>query len=68
MMKAGCLEGIQEIYGFHNSNSSINPFGYFSCKEGPVLATGCIVYMKIKGTGGHGSEPESLKYALPKAI
>lgn len=29
-----------------------------------------ITYVKIsiKGTGGHGSEPETLKYALPKAI
>lgn len=68
MIEAGCLKGIQEIYGFHNSNSSRYPFGYVSCKEGPFMASGCGATIKIKGTGGHGSEPESLKYALPKAI
>jgi metal-dependent amidase/aminoacylase/carboxypeptidase family protein len=32
------------------------------------MAAACDVKIKITGTGGHGSEPESLKYALPKAI
>ena len=32
------------------------------------MAAGCGATIKIKGTGGHGSEPENLKYALPKAI
>lgn len=33
-----------------------------------MTAAATIIKIKIKGQGGHGSEPESLKYALPKAI
>jgi amidohydrolase len=68
MIEAGCLAGVDEIYGFHNHNIPLLPFGYFSCKEGPIMASITYLKVSITGTGGHGSEPESLKYALPKAI
>lgn len=68
MISEGCLQGVNEIYGFHNHNISLLPFGYFSCKEGPIMSAGTQVHITIQGTGGHGSEPENLKFALPRAI
>jgi hippurate hydrolase len=70
MINAGCLKGVDEIYGFHNHNykAPLHEFGFFSCQEGAMTAAATTIKIKIKGTGGHGSEPESLKYALPKAI
>lgn len=70
LIKAGCLKGVDEIYCFHNHNNKapLHEFGFFSCQEGPMTAAATTIKIKIKGIGGHGSEPESLKYALPKAI
>ena len=68
LISEGCLQGVNEIYGFHNHNVNLLPFGYFSCKEGPMMSASTQVHITIQGTGGHGSEPENLKYALPKAI
>ena len=55
MIKQGCLDGVSEIYGFHNVNVSLIPFGYFSCKEGVIMSSSTVIKIKIKGTGGHGS-------------
>jgi hippurate hydrolase len=57
MIQAGCLKGVDEIYGFHNHNVPFFPFGYFSCKEGPIMASSTHLQVTITGTGGHGSEP-----------
>ena len=33
-----------------------------------MMSASTQVHISIQGTGGHGSEPENLKFALPKAI
>ena len=55
MIEEGCLEGVDEVYGYHNA-----PFGYegsISIKPGPIMAGGAWVHIIIEGQGGHGSEP-----------
>ena len=55
MIKEGCLEGIDEIYGIHNWPSGIEGKINVSLKE--QMAGVVIVKIKITGRGGHGSEP-----------
>lgn len=55
MIKEGCLEGVDEVYGYHNV-----PFGHegtISIKSGPLMAGVTKVIIEIEGQGGHGSEP-----------
>lgn len=55
MIKNGCLNGIDEIYGIHNM--PLYPLGYISIKSGPVMAAADIFKINIQGKGGHGSTP-----------
>jgi len=55
MIKEGCLEGVDEIYGFHNV-----PFGQegtVTVKPKEFMAGIVVVEIEIEGKGGHGSEP-----------
>ena len=55
MIKEGCLEGVDEVYGFHNVPNFEE--GDIRVCEGAITA-GCIdLYIRILGTGGHGSSP-----------
>jgi len=56
MIKDGCLEGIDEIYGIHVWN--YQPVGEVGVKDGPVLAAADMFDIKIKGIGGHGAAPQ----------
>ena len=66
MVEKGCLEGVNEVYGFHNW--PVGKFGDIWCKEGPVMAQATINKIKIIGDGGHGSAPEGLKVAIWKGV
>ena len=66
MIKQGCLEGVDEVYGFHNW--PVGNFGDIWCKEGAVMSKITVIKVGIVGTGGHGSEPEKLKVAIWKAV
>lgn len=55
MIKQGCLEGVDEVYGCHQWPTA--PLGELWCKEGPVMSEITIVKIKVIGTSGHGSEP-----------
>ncbi|CAI2371455.1 unnamed protein product [Moneuplotes crassus] len=55
MIEEGCLDGVDEIYGYHNA-----PFGEeatITCKPKELMAGVTIVNIEIEGKGGHGSEP-----------
>jgi len=56
MIKDGCLEGVDEIYGIHLWN--YQPYGTVGVKPGPILAAADIFEIKIKGEGGHGATPQ----------
>ena len=53
MIEKGCLEGVDEVYGFHNVN--LDSFGKIAIVKGPFMALSCTVMINIRGTGGHAS-------------
>jgi hippurate hydrolase len=57
MVAEGCLDGVNEVYGFHNWPS--HPVGYLLVKPGPMMSEVTIINLKLIGRGGHGNnEPE----------
>ncbi|WP_245929120.1 N(2)-acetyl-L-2,4-diaminobutanoate deacetylase DoeB2 [Agarilytica rhodophyticola] len=59
MIEQGALSGVDEIYGWHNWPSIA--YGHAVCPEGPVMSANSIFNIKVKGVGGHGSQPESCR-------
>ena len=57
---------MDEVYGFHNVN--LVSFGKVAIKKGPFMAQSCTVMIRVRGTGGHASEPENTKFALPTTV
>ena len=55
MIKEGCLEGVDEVYGFHNVPNFEE--GDIRVCEGPIMACSTRFILKINATGGHGSSP-----------
>lgn len=55
MIKDGCLEGVQQIYGLHNFH--LGRESTISFKSGEMMAGSSNVDIEIEGVGGHGSEP-----------
>jgi len=55
MIEDGCLEGVDEIYGWHNWPAW--PLGCLVVSSGPVMAHSCFFSVEIQGRGGHGSQP-----------
>ena len=56
MIADGALEGIDEIYGWHNW--PVIPYGQAVCPDGPVMSGNGTFEIKINGRGGHASQPE----------
>ncbi|TNV78086.1 hypothetical protein FGO68_gene5802 [Halteria grandinella] len=59
MIKEGCLDGVEEVYGYHNIPNFDE--GDIRVISGPIMASSSMVTIKIKGQGGHGSVPHMLK-------
>ncbi len=55
MIKEGCLEGVDEIYGMHNYPGI--PFQQMHSIPGPNMAEVTRPKITIIGKGGHGSDP-----------
>lgn len=62
MIDDGALDGIDEIYGWHNWPAIA--YGKIACPEGPVMAGNGTFTCDIKGSGGHASQPELSRHAL----
>lgn len=58
MVKEKCLQGVDEVYGFHNV--PIFDEGDIRVCEGAFFASSTVVKIKIFGHGGHGSTPHKL--------
>lgn len=56
MIEEGALEGIDEIYGWHNWPAI--PFGHIVCPVGIVMCGNGTFSVEITGKGGHASQPE----------
>eukprot|EP00347_Sterkiella_histriomuscorum_P014900 403359085 len=55
MIKEGCLEGVDEVYGFHNVPNFEE--GDVRVKAGAIMAASNKLEIRLKGVGGHGSSP-----------
>ena len=55
MIKEGWMEGVDEVYGFHNLSLGIE--GSVTVCSGAFLSGDAKVNIEIIGQGGHGSEP-----------
>ncbi len=62
LIDGGALEGIDEVYGLHLWAE--DPVGTVGLKAGPMMANADQFTIRIKGVGGHGSQPESTKDAV----
>ena len=59
MIKEGCLNGVDEVYGCHNIPGFTA--GQFRVVEGAIFAASTIVRITVKGHGGHGSAPHKTR-------
>jgi amidohydrolase len=55
MVAEGALEGVDEVYGWHNWPPL--PLGTVACPDGPVMAANGEWRALIEGRGGHASQP-----------
>lgn len=58
MMDEGLFERFpcDAVFALHND--PMRPFGQFAFRDGPIMAAIDEVIIKLRGYGGHGSEPE----------
>ncbi len=56
MIEDGALEGVDEIYGWHNWPAI--PFGRLACPDNIVMCGNGVFTLTVKGRGGHASQPE----------
>ena len=59
MIKEGCLEGVDEVYGYHNVPNFEE--GDVRVCEGAIMAKVTTVKITVNGQGGHGSVPHMIK-------
>ncbi|MCB5955253.1 amidohydrolase [Enterococcus sp. CWB-B31] len=62
MIKAGCLEGIDNVVGIHVMSTF--PFGKILYREGEVQSARSFFKLTIEGKGGHGSSPHEANDAI----
>lgn len=58
MVEEGCMNGVDEVYGFHNIPNFDE--GDIRVCTGAFFAAVTTVSIKIIGQGGHGSTPQKL--------
>lgn len=59
MIADGALEGIDQIYGWHNWPAI--PFGKMVCPDGRVMCGNGTFVLTVNGAGGHASQPEKCR-------
>ncbi len=59
MIKEGCLEGVDEVYGYHNVPNFDE--GDIRVIEGPISSNSTVVKIRVIGKGGHGSLPHRIR-------
>ncbi|CAK4665962.1 hypothetical protein LEN26_008580 [Aphanomyces euteiches] len=55
MIADGCLDSVDEVYGYHNYGF---PLGNLHVRTGPIMAHEQEFTIEIQGKGGHGSAPQ----------
>lgn len=59
MIEQGALEGIDEIYGWHNWPAI--EYGKLMCPDGIVMCGNGTFTLTVNGIGGHSSQPEKCR-------
>lgn len=62
MIEAGCLEGVDAIFGTHLW--SLTPTGTIEYRVGPIMAAADRFEITIQGSGGHGASPHQTKDSI----
>ncbi|MGE6755186.1 M20 family metallopeptidase [Rossellomorea sp. NPDC071047] len=62
MIEAGCLDGVDVIFGTHLWSSE--PLGKILYRTGPIMAAADRFEIVIKGSGGHGAQPHKTKDSI----
>ena len=62
MIKDGCLEGVDVIFGTHLW--ATEPVGTIQYRKGPIMAAADRFEITIQGRGGHGAQPHNTKDAV----
>lgn len=62
MIKDGCLDGVDVIFGTHLWASE--PTGTIQYRKGPIMAAADRFEINIQGRGGHGAQPHTTKDAV----
>jgi amidohydrolase len=62
MIKDGCLEGVDAIFGTHLW--ATEPTGKIQYRIGPIMAAADRFEITIQGSGGHGAQPHKTKDAI----
>lgn len=62
MIKDGCLDGVDYIFGSHLW--ATEPTGKIQYKSGPIMAAADRFEITIQGQGGHGAKPEETKDSI----
>jgi amidohydrolase len=62
MIEAGCLEGVDVIFGTHLW--ATEPLGKVLYRTGPIMAAADRFEIVIKGSGGHGAQPHKTKDSI----
>jgi len=57
MIKEGCLDGVNEVYGMHNWPTM--PIGNLRTISGPCMAHVTEFEIVVHGKGGHASQPQA---------
>ena len=65
MIKAGCLEGVDVIFGTHLWASEQT--GTIQFRTGPMMAAADRFEIEIQGKGGHGAQPHKTRDAIVTA-
>jgi len=65
MIKDGCLEGVDVIFGTHLWSPV--PYGVITYRKGPIMAAADRVEVPIQGFGGHCAQPHKPKDAIVDA-
>ncbi|MGD6801498.1 amidohydrolase [Rossellomorea vietnamensis] len=62
MVEAGCLEGVDAVFGTHLWASE--PVGKIQYRTGPIMAAADRFEITIQGAGGHGAQPHKTKDSI----
>lgn len=65
LIAAGCLEGVDEVYGIHNQ--PLMEIGTVATCVGPMTAAADTIRVRFTGRGGHASRPHETIDPIPGA-